>query len=134
MDDRLTALTETIPVADHLLVENVAVGVSGFGGGVTMRLLASHQWATGSNLAFVSYAADPERNLVIAMGAVDNPGKGAACQKPRGWMAYLFGLDEGGPPAAIQVTSQVGSGPRAAWQDWDAYPAPCAFRTPSSTA
>ncbi|MBW6397365.1 N-acetyl-gamma-glutamyl-phosphate reductase [Roseomonas sp. HJA6] len=38
------------------------------------------RWATGSNLAFVSYAADPERNLVIAMGVVDNLGKGAAGQ------------------------------------------------------
>ncbi len=36
------------------------------------------KWATGSNLSFVSYAADPERDLVIAMGAVDNLGKGAA--------------------------------------------------------
>ncbi|AWB25511.1 N-acetyl-gamma-glutamyl-phosphate reductase [Methylobacterium currus] len=38
------------------------------------------KWATGSNLAFVHYAADPERNLVIAMGVVDNLGKGAAGQ------------------------------------------------------
>jgi N-acetyl-gamma-glutamyl-phosphate reductase len=38
------------------------------------------KWATGSNLAFVSYAADPERELVIAMGAIDNLGKGAAGQ------------------------------------------------------
>ncbi|BCM87571.1 N-acetyl-gamma-glutamyl-phosphate reductase [Methylobacterium indicum] len=38
------------------------------------------KWATGSNLAFVSYAADPERNLVIAVGVVDNLGKGAAGQ------------------------------------------------------
>jgi N-acetyl-gamma-glutamyl-phosphate reductase len=38
------------------------------------------KWATGSNLAFVSYAADAERNLVIAMGVVDNLGKGAAGQ------------------------------------------------------
>lgn len=38
------------------------------------------KWATGSNLAFVSYAADPERNLVVAMGVVDNLGKGAAGQ------------------------------------------------------
>lgn len=38
------------------------------------------KWATGTNLVFVSYAADPERNLVIAMGAVDNLGKGAAGQ------------------------------------------------------
>ena len=38
------------------------------------------KWATGTNLAFVSYAADPERSLVIAMGVVDNLGKGAAGQ------------------------------------------------------
>lgn len=38
------------------------------------------KWATGSNLAFVSYAADPKRNLVIAIGVVDNLGKGAAGQ------------------------------------------------------
>jgi N-acetyl-gamma-glutamyl-phosphate reductase len=38
------------------------------------------KWATGSNLVFVSYACDPERNLVIAMGACDNLGKGAAGQ------------------------------------------------------
>ena len=38
------------------------------------------KWATGSNLAFVSYAADPARKLVMAMGVVDNLGKGAAGQ------------------------------------------------------
>ena len=38
------------------------------------------KWATGTNLVFVSYAADPERNLVIALGAIDNLGKGAAGQ------------------------------------------------------
>jgi N-acetyl-gamma-glutamyl-phosphate reductase len=38
------------------------------------------KWASGSNLAFVSYAADPQRDLVIAMGVVDNLGKGAAGQ------------------------------------------------------
>lgn len=38
------------------------------------------KWATGSNLSFVSYAADPARDLVIAMGVVDNLGKGAAGQ------------------------------------------------------
>lgn len=38
------------------------------------------KWATGSNLAFVGYAADPGRELVIAMGVVDNLGKGAAGQ------------------------------------------------------
>jgi N-acetyl-gamma-glutamyl-phosphate reductase len=38
------------------------------------------KWATGSNLVFVSYACDPQRNLVIAFGALDNLGKGAAGQ------------------------------------------------------
>jgi N-acetyl-gamma-glutamyl-phosphate reductase len=38
------------------------------------------KWATGSNLVFVSYACDPARNLVVAMGACDNLGKGAAGQ------------------------------------------------------
>ena len=38
------------------------------------------KWATGTNLVFVSYAADPERNLIIAIGAIDNLGKGAAGQ------------------------------------------------------
>ena len=38
------------------------------------------KWASGSNLAFVSYAADPARDLVIALGVVDNLGKGAAGQ------------------------------------------------------
>lgn len=38
------------------------------------------KWASGSNLALISYAADPDRNLVIALGVVDNLGKGAAGQ------------------------------------------------------
>jgi N-acetyl-gamma-glutamyl-phosphate reductase len=38
------------------------------------------KWATGSNLVYVSYAADPERGLIIALGAIDNLGKGAAGQ------------------------------------------------------
>lgn len=38
------------------------------------------KWATGTNLVYLSYAADPERNLIIALGAVDNLGKGAAGQ------------------------------------------------------
>jgi N-acetyl-gamma-glutamyl-phosphate reductase len=38
------------------------------------------KWAIGSNLAFVSYAADPIRGVVIALGAIDNLGKGAAGQ------------------------------------------------------
>lgn len=38
------------------------------------------KWATGSNLVYVSYAADPDRGMVVAIGAVDNLGKGAAGQ------------------------------------------------------
>ena len=38
------------------------------------------KWAAGSNLALVGYAADLERNLVMALGAIDNLGKGAAGQ------------------------------------------------------
>jgi N-acetyl-gamma-glutamyl-phosphate reductase len=38
------------------------------------------KWATGSNLAYISYAADPDRGVVIALGAIDNLGKGAAGQ------------------------------------------------------
>ena len=38
------------------------------------------KWASGSNLAFVSYVADADRAIVIALGAIDNLGKGAAGQ------------------------------------------------------
>lgn len=38
------------------------------------------KWAAGSNLTFVSYAADAERGIIIALGAIDNLGKGAAGQ------------------------------------------------------
>jgi N-acetyl-gamma-glutamyl-phosphate reductase len=38
------------------------------------------KWATGSNLLYLSYAADPEGGIVIALGAIDNLGKGAAGQ------------------------------------------------------
>ena len=37
-------------------------------------------WATASNLAFVSYAINPRTGLVVALGAIDNLGKGAAAQ------------------------------------------------------
>ncbi len=38
------------------------------------------KFASGSNLAFVHYAADPQRGLVVATCAIDNLGKGAAGQ------------------------------------------------------
>jgi N-acetyl-gamma-glutamyl-phosphate reductase len=37
-------------------------------------------WATGSNFAFLSYAVNAQTGLVVALGAIDNLGKGAAGQ------------------------------------------------------
>jgi N-acetyl-gamma-glutamyl-phosphate reductase len=37
-------------------------------------------WATGSNLAFLSYAINARTGLVVALGAIDNLGKGASAQ------------------------------------------------------
>ncbi|HEY8120633.1 MAG TPA: N-acetyl-gamma-glutamyl-phosphate reductase [Myxococcota bacterium] len=37
-------------------------------------------WATGTNLCFVSYALNARTGLVVACGAIDNLGKGAAGQ------------------------------------------------------
>lgn len=37
-------------------------------------------WATGSNLAFLSYAVNARTGLVVALGAIDNLGKGASAQ------------------------------------------------------
>jgi N-acetyl-gamma-glutamyl-phosphate reductase len=51
------------------------------------------KWAAGSNLLFVSYAADPDRRRVIALGAIDNLGKGAAGQAVQNANLAL-GLDE----------------------------------------
>lgn len=51
------------------------------------------KWATGSNLVFVSYFADPTRNLVIALGAIDNLGKGAAGQAVQN-ANLMCGLEE----------------------------------------
>ena len=51
------------------------------------------KWATGSNLVYVSYAADPSRELVMALGAVDNLGKGAAGQAVQN-ANLMLGLDE----------------------------------------
>ncbi|HEY7270423.1 MAG TPA: N-acetyl-gamma-glutamyl-phosphate reductase, partial [Dehalococcoidia bacterium] len=42
--------------------------------------LPHSKWAQGTNLAFVSYAADPDSETAIALGAIDNLGKGAAGQ------------------------------------------------------
>jgi N-acetyl-gamma-glutamyl-phosphate reductase len=37
-------------------------------------------WTTGSNLAFLSYALNAQTGLVVAIGAIDNLGKGASAQ------------------------------------------------------
>ena len=37
-------------------------------------------WTTGSNLAFLSYAVNSQTGLVVALGAIDNLGKGASAQ------------------------------------------------------
>ena len=37
-------------------------------------------WTTGSNLAFLSYAVNLRTGLVVALGAIDNLGKGASAQ------------------------------------------------------
>ena len=54
---------------------------------------AHTKWATGSNLVYVSYAADPDRQRVIALGAVDNLGKGAAGQAVQN-ANLMLGLSE----------------------------------------
>jgi N-acetyl-gamma-glutamyl-phosphate reductase len=41
---------------------------------------AHTRWATGSNLAFLSYAVNARTGLVIAVGVIDNLGKGASAQ------------------------------------------------------
>jgi N-acetyl-gamma-glutamyl-phosphate reductase len=51
------------------------------------------KWPQGTNLAFVSYAADAEAEVVIALGAVDNLGKGAAGQAVQN-MNLMLGCPE----------------------------------------
>jgi len=51
------------------------------------------KWATGSNLVYVSYSADPARGMVIALGAIDNLGKGAAGQAVQN-ANLMLGFDE----------------------------------------
>jgi N-acetyl-gamma-glutamyl-phosphate reductase len=55
--------------------------------------LPHSKWAQGTNLTFVSYAADPEVETVIALGALDNLGKGAAGQAVQN-MNLMLGCPE----------------------------------------
>ena len=50
------------------------------------------KWASGSNLAFLHYAADPRRRLIVATAAIDNLGKGAAGQAVQN-ANLMLGLD-----------------------------------------
>ncbi|HZL35612.1 MAG TPA: N-acetyl-gamma-glutamyl-phosphate reductase [Tepidisphaeraceae bacterium] len=51
------------------------------------------KWATGSNLVYVTYAADPRAGIAIAIGAIDNLGKGAAGQAVQN-ANLMLGLEE----------------------------------------
>ncbi len=55
--------------------------------------LPHSKWSQGTNLVFVSYAADPEGDTVIAVGALDNLGKGAAGQAVQN-MNLMLGCPE----------------------------------------
>jgi N-acetyl-gamma-glutamyl-phosphate reductase len=55
--------------------------------------LPHSKWAQGTNLAFVSYAADRDAETVIALGAIDNLGKGAAGQAVQN-MNLMLGCPE----------------------------------------
>jgi N-acetyl-gamma-glutamyl-phosphate reductase len=55
--------------------------------------LPHSKWPQGTNLAFVSYATDPDAQTVIALGAVDNLGKGAAGQAVQN-MNLMLGCPE----------------------------------------
>jgi N-acetyl-gamma-glutamyl-phosphate reductase len=55
--------------------------------------LPHSKWAQGTNLAFVSYVADPDSETIIALGAVDNLGKGAAGQAVQN-MNLMLGCPE----------------------------------------
>ncbi len=55
--------------------------------------LPHSKWAQGTNLTFVSYAADPDAEVVIALGALDNLGKGAAGQAVQN-MNLMLGCPE----------------------------------------
>jgi N-acetyl-gamma-glutamyl-phosphate reductase len=61
------------------------------------------KWAQGTNLAFVSYAADPRAKTVIALGALDNLGKGAGGQAVQN-MNLMLGLAE---PTGLEMVPML---------------------------
>ena len=60
------------------------------------------KWATGSNAAFLSARYDERTELVIALAAIDNLGKGAAGQMIQ-CANLMLGLDEGAGLTSIGV-------------------------------
>ncbi len=60
------------------------------------------KWASGSNMAFIHFAADVERGLVVATCAIDNLGKGAAGQAVQN-VNLMLGLDPAAGLAAMPV-------------------------------
>ena len=58
------------------------------------------KWASGTNMAYLSYVFDPKSNAVIALSAIDNLGKGAAGQAIQN-ANLMFGLPE---DAGLAVT------------------------------
>src|SRR5437763_13671231 len=61
------------------------------------------KWPQGTNLAFVSYAADPDSQMVIALGVVDNLGKGAAGQAVQN-MNLMLGFAE---PTGLELVPML---------------------------
>jgi N-acetyl-gamma-glutamyl-phosphate reductase len=76
---------EALRAAREFYAESAFVRVS--------ETLPHSKWAQGTNLAFVSYAADPDAETAIALGAVDNLGKGAAGQAVQN-MNLMLGCPE----------------------------------------
>ena len=64
---------------------------------------ARTHWATGTNLAFLSYAVNAQTGLVVAIGAIDNLGKGAAGQAVQN-ANLVLGLPETAGLTALGVT------------------------------
>lgn len=56
--------------------------------------LPETKWASGSNAAFLTARHDPRTNMVVALAAIDNLGKGAAGQMIQ-CANIMLGLDEG---------------------------------------
>jgi N-acetyl-gamma-glutamyl-phosphate reductase len=76
---------EALKAAREFYAESAFVRVS--------ATLPHSKWAQGTNLTFVAYAADPAAETVIALGALDNLGKGAAGQAVQN-MNLMLGFAE----------------------------------------